>query len=119
LEWQARMYLNAPLNKSAPMPAGCRKTLPSPIPPGSALVTLSDPFILYVHGAPLQAKVDYETGARITLAYQLKLPTDDQDRVRVGYRLSIYKADLTATIVGRPLSADNSFEAQGQCRKKR
>lgn len=87
--------------------------------PGDGSATLSDPYVLYVHDKPIEVPVSKETASRFTLAYELTLPTTDNDRMRVGYRLTVFKADLRATLTGRPLAADNSFSANGNCKKRK
>lgn len=87
--------------------------------PGEKSATLSDPFVLYVHDKPIEVLVSKETDARFTLSYELTLPTADNDRIRVGYRLTVFKADLRATLTGRPLAADNSFSADGNCKRRK
>ncbi len=86
---------------------------------GATTATLSDPFVLYVHDKPIEVKVDKETDARITLSYELILTEEKGSKTRVKYRVTVYKADLSVTILGAPLGFSNTFDAKGSCEKKR
>ena len=63
-----------------------------------------------------KARVDIDNTKRITYIWTLKEFKDRiNNRTNFGFRLTIQKASLQASLSGKPLGYDNVFEAQGTC----
>jgi hypothetical protein len=83
---------------------------------GAETAQVSDPFIQYVHGAPIDVKVKTDNAARLSLSWRLTLSSTQLDEVQLTFNFSVFKNDLRAKINAVPNGYDNAFNSSGTCK---
>ncbi len=84
---------------------------------GAATAKVSDGIILFLAGAPVDAKVATDNTLRTTYTWTVFAQDNSAQYANVSYRLTVRKADLTARIKVLPQGYSNNFDAGGKCRK--
>lgn len=90
----------------------------SPGPDGQS-ATVVDGFIQEVEGGPIDVKIASQSAQKIAVSWEVVLPSVTDSHIRVRYRLSVQKGNLSASLTGRPLNYSNVFTAQGKCTLKK
>lgn len=88
---------------------------------GSGRVTVFDPVIRLLVGAPVPGVTAAETARRVAFTWELKNVTAPGTKQRVpalSYTATIRKRTLDITVTMVPSAYDNTFQATGTCRVK-
>ena len=76
-----------------------------------------DGLIQHYLGEPIEAKIDTDNASRTTYSWALKTKSGSNQTATMTYRLTISKADLSASAVAIPGRYAQTFTARGRCRK--
>lgn len=83
----------------------------------AARATVYDPLIKYFNGKPLAAKVETDNDNRVSFTWKLKTKDARNTAATMSYRLTVRKADLSATVSGKVLNFDNgAMRNDGRCK---
>ncbi|MGB4826318.1 MAG: hypothetical protein WBP18_03415 [Paracoccaceae bacterium] len=83
---------------------------------GAAEAMVNDPMIDFFIGKPLRAKIDTDNAKRITISWNYQ--TSKPYRVVKQFnRLTIMKADLSASMTGTLGRYVDHYDARGKCQK--
>ncbi len=80
-------------------------------------VTVSDPIILHFNEVPVAGRIVVDNSKRITYAWTLEGASDAtrQYAPAMDYRLTVQKADRTASITVVPRNYANTLHGKGKC----
>lgn len=81
---------------------------------GEAVVM--DPVINHFLGEPVIAKVDADNSKRSTYRWEVKAKSGTNQYVRMQYRMTVMKADLSASISATPQGYADNFQSAGRCK---
>lgn len=87
--------------------------------PGAETVTVSDPYIEFASGGPIEVKPTTDNDAQLSLKWKITLPAANQDDLNLTYSFTILKADNRAKISALPHGYDNTFTSKGTCKVKK
>ncbi|MBK6466950.1 MAG: hypothetical protein IPF96_08860 [Rhodobacter sp.] len=87
--------------------------------PGAAKATVNDPLIEHFVGKPIDAKVETENAKRTTFVWKLDAKNAINQNARFSYRLTVMKADLSASMAASPGRFSNTFTSTGKCQRIR
>ncbi|WP_159082384.1 hypothetical protein [Paragemmobacter aquarius] len=83
---------------------------------GAATAKVSDGIILFLAGAPVDAKVATDNAKRTTYVWEIKTQDGSGQNGKLLYRMTLMKADLSARIKVIPQGYGNNFDAGGRCK---
>jgi hypothetical protein len=83
---------------------------------GAGKALASDGLIMYVHDAPIEAKVSEDTNKKLVLSWALVLTNNSGQQTNMRFRAVYFKDTRQITIRATPGGYDNSFEARGNCK---
>lgn len=83
---------------------------------GADSATVNDAVIATFVGTPVKAKIDADNDRRVTFSWRVKTEAGGQKTTMI-YRLTMQKADLSASFIAVPQGYSNTFQTQGRCRK--
>ncbi|NJS39694.1 MAG: hypothetical protein HC783_12530 [Rhodobacteraceae bacterium] len=81
---------------------------------GKALA--SDGLIMYVHDAPIEAKVSEDTKKKLVLSWSVQITNRTGQQTKMRFRAVYFRDTKQVTIRATPGGYDNSFEARGTCK---
>ena len=84
---------------------------------GAKTALEGDPISQALTGGPVEAKVETDNGKRSTFVWKLKMANSRNQHTTMAYRLTVMKADLSATISATPMGYANSFSTRGRCKR--
>jgi hypothetical protein len=84
---------------------------------GAKDATVNDGIIQHFLKAPVTAKVDTDNAKRTTFSWKVDTRTSTGQLTTMVYRLTIMKADLSASYVAVPQRYSNNFTARGKCER--
>ena len=84
---------------------------------GEPTATVFDALIKRFNGSPMVAKIDTDNTKRVTYSWEVKVKSVTNQPSRMGFRLTVMKADLSASVTARPLRYAQDFAARGKCQK--
>jgi hypothetical protein len=89
--------------------------------PGDKTALVDDAIIQTFEKGPKEAKVDTDNAKRITFSWKVKTKAGTSNEggqtITMVYRLTIQKADLSASFIVVPQGYSNTFQTQGKCQK--
>ncbi|MCB6176957.1 hypothetical protein LHP98_02280 [Rhodobacter sp. Har01] len=85
---------------------------------GETTAQARDPSIEGPEGGPYEVKVETDNAKRTTFTLRRKSKSSTNQPVTVNYRLTVMKADLSATLSAKLLGYTNSYLARGQCERR-
>lgn len=86
--------------------------------PGEATAVARDPMQDGPAGGPFEARVETDNAKRSTFTLQVKSKSSTNQPVTVNYRLTVMKADLTATLSAKLLGYTNHHFTTGRCKRR-
>lgn len=84
---------------------------------GARTAIAGDGITQAVTGGPVEARVEADNGKRSTFTWKLRMSNARNQTTTMAYRLTVMKADLSATISATPMGYANSFQARGSCKR--
>jgi hypothetical protein len=83
---------------------------------GEDTAVVYDPIIEYYLEAPVEAKIDTDNAKRVTYSWEVKAKSNSNQYTRMKYRLTVMKADHTASMSAVPQGYADVFTASGKCK---
>lgn len=77
----------------------------------------NDPIIDHYMGGPVAAKLATDNTRRTTWSWEVKASSKTNQSTRMLYRVTVMKADMSASISATPQGFDGNFQSAGRCRK--
>lgn len=82
---------------------------------GADEALVNDGIIMHFRGQPVTASIATDNATRTTFAWKVKVQDGSGQSATLSYRLTVRKADLTASLTGQALGFMGPFTAQGRC----
>lgn len=83
---------------------------------GDSKAIVNDAIIDSFVGQPVEAKIDTDNARRTTYSWRVKTKAGTQTATMI-YRVTVQKADLTASFIAVPQGYSNTFQVQGRCKR--
>ncbi|MCT4557313.1 MAG: hypothetical protein N4A61_04550 [Pelagimonas sp.] len=85
--------------------------------PATGRVLVSDPMALHVNnGQPVAARMVSDGAKRDVFSWELKFTNRAQQKARLRYRATYFKADNRISVVVTPVGYSNRIMAKGTCK---
>lgn len=76
-----------------------------------------DPLIDHFVGEPVPAKLITDNNRRSTWSWEVRTSSRTNQSSRMLFRVTVMKADLSATITATPQGYEGNYQSSGRCKK--